>query len=106
MYRHFIGTISETTQKKDCWNPTPMPMKTWLAMSVFTSLAQAPMMLPTRAIIDPMMKNHLLPKISESCPTKRKTMAPRTRFARGTQRIFGDGPMSSLIWVKTGAIKP
>lgn len=57
MYRHFIGTTSATTQKKDCWKPTAIPMKTWLTMRVFTSWAQAPMMLPTRAIAEPMMKN-------------------------------------------------
>lgn len=52
-----MGTISETTQKNDCWNPTPMPMKTWLAMRVLTSWATAPMMLPMRAMPLPMIKN-------------------------------------------------
>lgn len=57
MYLHLMGTISATTQKKDCWKPTPIPMKTWLAISVFTSFAKAPMMLPISAMPLPMMKN-------------------------------------------------
>jgi hypothetical protein len=102
-----------------------MPMKTWLTIRVFTSCARAPMMLPMSAIILPMMKNlvdrcqfsemnlqhpkepyHLLPKMSDSWPTMRKTMAPSTIFARGTQLMLGDGPISALISVKIGAMRP
>jgi hypothetical protein len=125
MYRHLIGTISDTTQKNDCWKPTAMPMKTWLTIRVFTSWATAPMMLPMSAMMLPIMKNlvdlsqlakirmwclrrpyHLLPKMSDSWPTMRNTIAPSTIFARGTQLMLGDGPMSALISVKIGAMRP
>lgn len=107
----------------DCWKATAMPMKTSAAMRVLTFLAVAPIMEPINAMIDPMMKNllhmmgkeplaqvlksyHRLPKMSDNCPTIKKKIAPPARFTRGTQLMLGSGPISSLIWLSTGAIKP
>lgn len=43
------------------------------------------------------MKNHRLPKMSDSRPTRVKpTASPRVQ-EMATQVIFGDGPMAALI---------
>lgn len=47
-----------------------MPMKTWLAMRVLTSLAKAPMMLPMRAMPLPMIKN-----LGDGCQPNNKVIS-------------------------------
>ena len=75
-------------------------------MMLLTLGATAPVMEPRRPRTDPRMKNHLRPKISESLPTMRKNTAPPQMLTKGTQLMFGDGPMSALILPRMGATRP
>jgi hypothetical protein len=46
------------------------------------------------------------PKTSDKDPTIKKKTAPQAMFDKGTQLMLGEGPISMLISLRTGAIKP
>ncbi|KXT05062.1 hypothetical protein AC579_1021 [Pseudocercospora musae] len=105
-YRYFIGTSSATTQKKDCWKATATPIRVSAPMIVLTFIATAPSIEPMRPRKDPKMKNHRRPKISQSLPTIKKNTAPPQMLTRGTQLMFGEGPMSASMAPRMGATRP
>ena len=72
-------------------------MIAFVAIRVLMLCAVAPTMLPINPRMEDVMKNHLLPKISERRPTSVKPIAKPAVQEMETQMRFGDGPIAWLM---------
>jgi hypothetical protein len=66
------------------------------------------MMLPISPRMEEQMKNHRLPKMSDSRPTRVKPTASPAVQEMETQIMFGEGPMAALMRVRVfeGSTQP
>jgi hypothetical protein len=62
--------------------------------------ALAPTMFPIKPKIEDVMKNHRLPKMSDSRPTSVKPIAKPAVHEIETHIMFGEGPIAALISVR------
>lgn len=59
--------------------------------------AEAPMIFPITAKMEQPVKNHLLPKISDSRPTRARPTEKPTVHDVASQMTLGEGPMASSM---------